>query len=208
MRWPTRWLLVPMALCAASPAAFAKEPSLQGFYMGGSIGNATVEFKDDETREQFDGDDTGFKIIAGYRIMDYLAVELNYSDFGKPKDQIFGVELETDYAATSVSVLGLLPLQDFDLFGRLGLARLDADFSVPGAPGSDSDHSTEPVFGIGAQWRAENLAVRVEFEGILLDANNRDEDDWWHNWNDDDDWDNHNDSDWISMLSLGFTYKF
>src|SRR5690606_26217197 len=103
---------------------------------------------------------------------------------------------------------GMLPLGNFDLFGRLGFARLDGDFRAVGFSGSDSENSTEPVFGIGAQYRVDNLAIRVEFEGVLLDANNRDDDDWWDDWNDDDDWDDHNDSDWISMLSLGFTYKF
>src|SRR5687768_10803493 len=152
MRLPIRWLTVPMALCAVSPAALAMDPSLQGFYVGGSVGDATVEFKDDETREQFDGADTGFKVIVGYRIIDWVAVELNYSDYGTPVDRIFGIDLETDYSAVSASALGILPLGNFDLFGRLGLARLDADFRAVGFSGSDSQRSTEPVFGIGGQY--------------------------------------------------------
>lgn len=209
MRIPFRWLSLPIALCAVSPAALARDPALAGPYFGGSIGDSTVQFKDDETREEFDADDTGFKVIAGYRIIDWVAVELNYTDFGKPVDRIFGVDLQADYSAVSVSALGMLPLgRNFDLFGRLGVARLDADFSARGFSGSDSQKSTEPVFGIGAQFRADNLAIRIEYEAILLDANNRDDADWWDDWNDGDDWDDNNDSDWLSMLSLGFTYKF
>src|SRR5688572_433317 len=173
MRLSIRWLVLPIALCAASPAAFARDPSLAGPYFGGSIGDSTVQFKDDETGEEFDADDTGFKVIAGYRIIDWVAVELNYTDFGKPVDRTFGVDLEAQYTAVSVSALGMLPLgRNFDLFGRLGISRLDADFSARGFAGSDSDKSTEPVFGLGAQFRANNLAIRVEYEGILLDANN------------------------------------
>ena len=209
MRLPLRWLSLPLALCAASPAAFARNPALSRRYFGGSIGDSTVQFNDDDTREEFDADGTGFKVIAGYRIIDWVAVELNYTDFGKPVDRIFGVDLETNYTAVSASALGMLPLgANFDLFGRLGVARLDADFRARGFSGSDSARSTEPLFGIGAQFRANNLAIRIEYEGILLDANNRDDDDWWDNWNDDDWDDNNNDSDWLSMLSLGFTYKF
>ncbi|WP_129781134.1 outer membrane beta-barrel protein [Peristeroidobacter soli] len=208
MRLPIRWLSLPIALCAVSPAAFARDPALAGPYFGGSIGDSTVQFKDDETREEFDADDTGFKVIAGYRIIDWVAVELNYTDFGKPVDRIFGVDLQADYSAVSVSALGMLPLgSNFDLFARLGVARLDADFSARGFSGSDSQKSTEPLFGIGAQFRANNLAIRIEYEGILLDADNRNDDDWWDDWNDDNDWDDSN-SDWLSMLSLGFTYKF
>nr|WP_298716642.1 outer membrane beta-barrel protein [uncultured Steroidobacter sp.] len=206
MRLPLRWLALPIALCAASPAAFARDPALAGPYIGGSIGDSTVRFKDDQTRQEFDADDTGFKLTAGYRIIDWVAVELNYTDFGKPVDRIFGVDLQADYSAVSVSALGMLPLgSNFDLFGRLGVARLDADFRVRGF-GSTSDKSTEPLVGIGAQFRANNFAVRIEYEGILLDADNRNDDDWW-DWNDDD-WDDHDDSDWLTMLSLGFTYKF
>ena len=209
MRLPIRWLALPMALCAASPAALARDPALIGPYLGASIGDSTVQFKDDETGEEFDADDTGFKVIAGYRIIDWVAVELNYTDFGTPEDRFFGADMQADYTAVSVSALGMLPLGDnFDLFGRLGLSRLDADFRSRGTIGSTNEKSTEPLLGLGAQFRANNLAIRIEYEGILLDADNRDDDDWWDNFNDDDDWDDHNDSDWVSMLSLGFTFKF
>jgi len=204
MRLPFRWLALPVALCAASPAALARDPALAGAYIGGSIGDSTLEFKDDDTGQKFDADDTGFKLTAGYRIIDWVAVELNYTDFGKPVDRIFGVDLEADYSAVSISALGMLPLgRNFDLFGRLGVARLDADFRARGFANSASDKSTEPLFGIGAQFRANNFAVRIEYEGILLDADRKYRD-WW----DDDDWDDRDDSDWLSMLSLGFTYKF
>lgn len=203
-----RSLLLPAVLCAVSPTAFAMDPSLRGFYMGGGIGDATVEFEDDESFEEFDADDTGFKVIAGYRIIDWVAVELNYSDYGKPVDRFGGIDLEAGYTAFSVSALGMLPLGDFDLFGRLGFARVDADFRTPGLDFEDSIKSTEPLFGLGAQYRRDNLAIRVEFEAILLDADNDDRDDWDDFWDEDDDWDDDNGGDWVSMLSLGFTYKF
>jgi hypothetical protein len=202
-----RWLLLPIALCAVSPAALAMDPSLRGFYIGGAVGDATVEFEDDQTGENFEADDTGYKIIVGYRIIDWVAVEVNYSDYGNPVDNFFGVDLEASYNATSVSALGMLPLGKFDLFGRLGLARLDADFRAVRFNVGDSEESTEPMFGFGAQFRPNaNLAIRLEAEGILLDANNDDNDDWDDFW--DDDWDEDDDGDWVTMLSLGVTYKF
>jgi OOP family OmpA-OmpF porin len=204
-----RWLLLPVALCAVSPAALAMDPTLHGFYIGGAVGDATVEFEDDQTGEQFDADDTGYKIILGYRIIDWVAVEVNYTDYGDPVDDFFGVDLEASYDAKSVSVLGMLPLRNFDLFGRLGFSRLDADFRAVGFNVSDSEESTEPLFGLGAQFRPNpNLAIRLEWDAVLLDANNDDNDDWDDFW-DDDDWDeDRDDGDWVSMLSLGVTYKF
>ena len=203
-----RWLLLPVALCAASPAALAMDPSLRGFYIGGAIGDATVDFEDDQTGETFDADDTGYKIIVGYRIIDWVAVEVNFSDYGNPSDRFFGRDLQASYDARSVSALGMLPLGNFDLFGRLGFSRLDAEFRTAGFNGISSEESTEPLFGLGAQFRPNpNLAIRLEWEAVLLDANNDDDDDWDDFW--DDDWDDdRDDGDWVSMLSLGVTYKF
>ncbi len=200
-----RWLVLPIALCAVSPAALAMDPSLHGFYIGGAIGDATVELEDDQTGATFDADDTGYKIIVGYRIIDWVAVEVNYSDYGNPVDTLFGVDLEASYDAISVSALGMLPLGKFDLFGRLGVSRVDATIRAVRFNVSDSDESTEPMFGFGAQFRPNpNLAIRLEGEGVLLDINNDEDNDFW-----DDDWDDDNDDgDWVTMLSLGVTYKF
>jgi len=203
-----RWLVLPVALCAVSPAAFAMDPSLHGFYIGGAVGDASVELTDDRTRQQYEADDTGYKIIVGYRIIDWVAVELNYSDYGNPVDRIFGADLEASYDALSVSALGMLPLNKFDLFARLGLARVDSSFGVVGTGIRSGDESTEPMFGFGAQFRpTPNLAIRLEADAILIDTNYDDNDDWDDFW--DDDWDSDDDyGDWVSMLSLGVTYKF
>jgi len=201
-----RWLVLPVALCAVSPAAFAMDPSLRGFYIGGAIGNATVEFEDDWTGDTFDADDTGYKIIVGYRIIDWVAVEVNYSDYGAPVDRFLGSDVEMSFNGTSISALGMLPLGKFDLFGRLGISRLEGDLKVAGFRGSFSNEETEPMLGIGAQFRpTQNLAIRLEVEGVLLDASNDDDDDddFWN-----DDFDNDDDGDWVDMLSLGVTYKF
>jgi OOP family OmpA-OmpF porin len=201
-----RWLVLPVALCAVSPAAFAMDPSLRGFYIGGAVGDATVELEDDWTGDKFDADDTGYKIIVGYRIIDWVAVEVNYSDYGNPVDDFLGVDVESSFNGTSVSALGMLPLGNFDLFGRLGISRVEGDFRVLGFNGRFSEEETEPMFGLGAQFRANpNLAIRLEWEAVLLDANNDDDDDDFF----DDDWDDDDDTgDWVSMLSLGVTYKF
>lgn len=204
-----RWLVLPVALCAVSPAAFAMDPSLRGFYIGGAVGDATVELEDDETGEKFDADDTGYKIMVGYRIIDWVAVEVNYADYGDPVDNFFGVYVQGSYDARSISALGLLPLGNFDLFGRLGVARVDADFQAVGFNANERHESTEPLFGLGAQYRVSpNLALRLEWEAILLDANNDRDEDWDDFWDDDWDRDDNSDGDWVSMLSLGVTYKF
>lgn len=192
-----RRLLLPLVLLAASPAALAMDPSLRGLYIGGGIGEATVELEDDDSFADFKGDDTGYKFILGYRFIDWVAVELNYAQYGEAEDEFLGFTIENEFSALSLSALGMLPLGDFDLFGRLGIANVEGDFRVVNLPGGeDSDDNVEPMFGLGAQYRPmTNLAIRVEWELIQLGF-------------DDDDDDERDGDDWVDMLSLGVTYKF
>lgn len=192
-----RRLLFPLVLLAASPAALAMDPSLRGLYIGGGIGEATVELEDDDSFADFKGDDTAYKFILGYRIIDWVAVEMNYARYGEAQDEFLGFTVENEFTALSVSALGMLPLGDFDLFGRLGIANVEGDFRVVNLPGGeDSDDNVEPMFGLGAQYRPlPNLAIRAEWELIQLGF-------------DDDDDDERDGDDWVDMLSLGVTYKF
>ncbi|MBL8269993.1 outer membrane beta-barrel protein [Steroidobacter sp.] len=192
-----RRFLLPLVLLAASPAAMAMDPSLRGWYIGGGIGQATVELEDNDSLADFDGDDTGYKFIFGYRIIDWVAVELNYAQYGEAQDEIFGFTVENEFTALSLSALGMLPLGNFDLFGRLGVANVEGDFRIVNLPGgADSDDNIEPMFGVGVQYRpTPHLGIRVEYELIQLGF-------------DDDDDDERDGDDWVDMVSLGVTYKF
>lgn len=192
-----RRLLVPLVLLTASPAAMAIDPELQGLYIGGGIGEATVELEDDDSFADFKGDDTGYKFILGYRIIDWVAVEMNYARYGEAEDEFLGFTVENEFTALSLSALGMLPLGNWDLFGRAGIANVEGDFRVVNIPGSaDSDDNIEPMFGAGVQfWPMPNLGLRVEWEIIQLYV-------------DDDDDDERDGDDWVDMLSFGVTYKF
>ncbi|HEY0684273.1 MAG TPA: outer membrane beta-barrel protein [Steroidobacter sp.] len=192
-----RRLLFPLMLLAASPAAMAMDPALQGLYIGGGIGEATVRLENDDSFADFEGDDTGYKFILGYRIIDWVAVEMNYAVYGEAEDEFLGFEVENEFTALSVSALGMLPLGDWDLFGRAGIANVEGDFRVVNLPGTaDSDDNIEPMFGVGAQFRPiPNLGLRLEWELIQLGF-------------DDDDDDERDGDDWVDMLSFGVTYKF
>jgi opacity protein-like surface antigen len=192
-----RRLLFPLVLLAASPAALAMDPALRGLYIGGGIGEAEVELEDNDSFADFEGDDTGYKFILGYRFIDWVAVEMNYARYGEAQDRFLGLTYENEFTALSVSAIGMLPLGKFDLFGRLGIANVEGDFRIVNAPGSDDgDDNVEPMFGFGAQYRPiPKLAIRAEWEAIQLGF-------------DDDDDDERDGDDWVSMLSVGVTYKF
>ena len=68
-----------------------------GFYLGGSVGQVNLKI-DDLTGnvfpdDDFDSDDTAFKLIAGIRPLDWLAVEAAYVNFGEPEDTVVGTKL-------------------------------------------------------------------------------------------------------------------
>lgn len=154
--------------CAAALMALASFPSHavdNGIYLGAGVGQSGVEFDDDfeGTNLDFDASATSYKVIAGWRFIDWLSVELNYVDLGTADDRVQGQKIETDIDGVSLSALGFLPIGPVDLFARVGAIDWSADLSVPGI-GSGSDDGTDFTYGVGAQFRVWSLSLRAEYE--------------------------------------------
>lgn len=154
--------------CAAALIALASFPSHavdNGIYLGAGVGQSGVEFDDDfeGTNLDFDASATSYKVIAGWRFIDWLSVELNYVDLGTADDRVQGQKIETDIDGVSLSALGFLPIGPVDLFARVGAIDWSADLSVPGI-GSSSDDGTDFTYGVGAQFRVWSLSLRAEYE--------------------------------------------
>jgi hypothetical protein len=130
-----------------------------GIYLGGSVGQSSLEI--DEF--SYDADATGYKVIAGWRFIDWLAVEGNYVDFGSGDDDVEGTKIETEADGISLSLVGFLPLGPVDLFARAGAIDWSADLSSPGF-GSAGDDGTDFTYGVGAQFRVWSLSLRAEYE--------------------------------------------
>jgi OOP family OmpA-OmpF porin len=181
-------------LSLVASAACADDPPM-GFYVGAGIGTASLELEDADSSADFSGDDTGWKIAAGYRFLKWVAVEANYEDYGRPEDDVLGVRLRGDFNSFSVSALGLLPLGNFDLFARGGLARWEGSLSAVNFGVDVSEDNTDPLFGFGAQFRTGQLALRLEYQALLLGF-------------DDDNDDEADGDDWVDLLALGVTWTF
>ena len=173
-----KYILAGLASAAALislPAAAADN----GIYLGASIGQSGLEI--DELG--YDASATGYKIIAGWRFLDWLAVEGNYVDFGSGADRISGTKIETDADGLSLSAVGFLPVGPVDLFARVGAIDWSADLSSPGFPNA-SDDGTDWTYGVGAQFRVWSLSIRAEYEMFDID-----------------------DAD-VDMISVGVTWTF
>jgi len=179
-------LFVAFAALAAGMAAVPAQSADNGIFLGGSVGAAGVKADDsfDGSNFDYDAGSTGYKLIAGWRFLEWLAVEADYVDLGSGDDKVQGIELETDINGVSLSALGFLPLGPVDLMARVGAIDWSADLRAPGF-GSISDDGTDFTWGVGAQFRVSSLAIRAEYEQFdIADANT------------------------VDMISLGVTWTF
>ena len=154
-----------------------------GIYLGASVGQSGVQYDEnfDGDNFSFDASATGFKAIAGWRFIDWLAVEANYVDLGSGDDN----GIETDVNGVSLSAVGFVPVGPVDLFARVGAVNWNADFDAPNLGVSESDDGTDLTYGVGAQFRVWSLSIRGEYE--IFDIS---------------------DADTVDMFSIGVTWTF
>ena len=155
-----------------------------GFYLGGSVGQVNVKVDDvfggSLANDDFDSDDTAFKLIAGIRPLDWLGVEAAYVNFGEPEDTVGGFNLTAEGDGISAFAVGFLPTGPVDLFAKAGLIAWDS--KVTGA--SFDDDGSDLAYGVGAQFRVLGLSIRAEYEKFDI-----------------------SDVD-LDMISIGVTYTF
>jgi len=166
--------LSALTLAAIAPQAAAAD---NGFYLGAGITKS--EFDVGSASDSLD--DNSFKVIAGFRALDWLAVEANYIDLGS--DSAGGDSL--DAQAITVSGLLIAEFAVIDLYARLGMAnwKLDAEFQGFNA----SDDGWEPTYGVGIGAHFGSLGLRAEYEQFSVgDAYDMD----------------------VNTVSLSFTYTF
>ena len=136
-----------------------------------------LDFSSATTRA--DDRDTGLKVLGGYRVNDYLAVEGGYVEFGDTSLETATTgpparlrQKSGGHGFTLEAVASLPVTERFRLFAKLGGVYWDAQSRfhvlVDGVEidrWSDSATGTDWVFGAGASLDVhEHLAVRLEYE--------------------------------------------
>ena len=178
------------AMIAALILAFTAMPAFSadnGFYVGAAVGQAGVDGDVDlgAVVDDFDGDDTGFKGIVGFRPLEWFAVELNYVDLGTAEDNVTGVDVDvetTGIDAFAVLYVPFIPV--VDIFGKVGAISWDQDVSLSGLT-SASDDGTDLAYGIGVGVGFGNLGARLEYERFEIPNTHT-----------------------VDMISLGLTWTF
>lgn len=159
--------LLPLTVLALAAATTAQAAD-NGFYLGAGVTQAQV---DGIFGSQLDIDNTAWKLIAGFRPIDLLAVEANYMDLGSESRSFGGglASASVDAKAFAAYAVGFLPLPLplLDVYAKAGLARWDLQGNASGAVlTSVDDNGTEFAWGAGAQVSFGSLAARLEYENF------------------------------------------
>lgn len=171
-------LLVVAVLGATAASA------TEGFYLGA----AGMQSRFDSSNfnlSKVDNEDTGWKIIAGFRTLPNFAMEAAYMRFGKsqaPSVAETGA-YEARAKAFAAFALGIWPLGPVDLIVKAGAARIDATGNVGAV--YFSDKKIEFAYGAGVQFNLQAFALRAEYEKF-----------------------NTNVIGDLDVISLGFNYNF
>ena len=174
--------LAALSLGLATGPALAAD---NGIYLGGSIGQGGVQFDEAIEGLDYDASSTAYKLIIGWRFLDWLAVEGDYVDLGSGDDTLDGERFETDVSGVMASVVGFVPVGPVDLFARVGAIAWDAEVTGPTPEFSGSDDGTDLAYGIGAQFRIWSLSLRAEYERFEIE-----------------------DTDTVDLISVGVTWTF
>lgn len=156
-----------------------------------------------------DNKDNVWKLTGGYTLMENLAFEFSYNNFGKIKASASGtakgsatsVTANSDFKARGLSfaAIGILPVtKAFAVTGKVGILRWNVESTASTSSGSSvTAKDTKPGFtfdniGVGFKYGInESMDVRVEWERFkdVGDAHITGQGD-------------------IDVLSLGLMYKF
>ena len=154
-------------LCVATPAA----AQWTGFYAGGSIGQLHAKSACDGVSGpgvSCDDKDTAWRVLAGFQMSPYFAVEAGYTDLGEVRASGPGGTVSAEATAMEILGIGTLPVADkLSVYGKFGLYRGEVDgrantFTVTGTA---SESNTDLTYGFGMRFDiTRQAAIRFEWQ--------------------------------------------
>jgi OOP family OmpA-OmpF porin len=160
-------------VAAALLSALALPVCAQGFYV-------FADFERNKMEADVDGfsvskTENGYGLGLGYDLTKTFAVEVAYRDLMSFTEGETWSDYESsstfDITAFQVSLVATYPLNDaVSVFGRLGVGRIDVDFSFYENDWgnvereSDSESETKALVGIGARYAVtQRVGIRAEY---------------------------------------------
>ena len=160
------FVVVILACLACLPAA------AQESYIGASYLDTSGEF--DTSSGTFSGDDSGWKIFAGYFISPNVAAEITYYDLGKFEDSQGLTAFSANVNAYDLAFRGVYPLGErFEIFAKIGYSLVEVDSTLASLGGSVSVDASdwEFIYGAGVAFKiSPQFGLRAEYEGWDTDG--------------------------------------
>ena len=153
---------IPLALVLLIAAAGSAQAA---FYAGASFQQVAAEF--DTAVDNFDTDDSGWKVFGGFNIIKWLGVEASYRDLGTQEDSTSAGSASIELESYDISARGMLPLGMFTPFVKVGYANVAADgsFDLGTAIENVDEDDWEVLYGIGLDVNfGKHFGVRGEIE--------------------------------------------
>jgi|SRR5450755_1496039 len=160
--------------CCTIGPALASDYNPAGVYVGAAVGQSNVRNNGYYSNDYygFDNRDTSWQLTLGVRPVPVVGVEYDYMNFGSPNDTYGSFYNRGGSSTRANAVFGVgylpLPLPFLDIYGKAGVARLQAHTMLYGAGTPfDLDYSnTDFAYGAGTQFKFGNFAVRAEYDRI------------------------------------------
>lgn len=144
-----------------------------GLLIGATIGQSKLHLSSDELGEG-STDETGFKLIGGYRVNPWLSFETAYFNPGQFSESEAGATLRLKTNIFQASIVGTAPVTEYvSVFVRAGAAYWDAElFGSDGEfEGTLKDSGTDFNWGFGVNLHAtDQVNIRFEFDETKIDA--------------------------------------
>jgi OOP family OmpA-OmpF porin len=147
--------------------AHANESS--GLYLGAGLGDFSSEIHNvGDVDLDFDEGSDAKKVFAGWRFLPFLALQLDYIDFGDSEASTALANVRADSDGIATSIVGTLPLGPIELFAKAGYLFYDVSFDLDGERVLD-ESGEDVVYGAGVGVTLlERLALRAEYEVIEI----------------------------------------
>jgi hypothetical protein len=169
----TPWIAASAAVLFAAAGPALAQDNTNGLYVGVGLGEFSTEIDEisdiDDVDLDFDTDEDAWKVFGGYRINRFLAVQLDYYDFGDSSVAVGTLPLTAETDGTAASVVGTLPIGPVELFARVGRIWYDVSVDFDGDTVVD-ESGNDNIFSAGVGFTVlQRLNLKVEYEEIELD---------------------------------------
>ncbi len=144
----------------------------EGVYAGASWLSSGAEF--DTAFDNFDTDDSGWKVFAGWDIVKFVGVEVSYRDLGSFSETSGTNFVNADITAYDGAARGILPLgKHFEVFAKIGYSSVSVDLESGDGTSlvSGSSDEWDLFYGLGVGLKfGERFGVRAEWEEWDVDT--------------------------------------